>query len=399
MAATDCLLNCLREVQLERFHRNFTERGLINCEQLSSLLVDDYSRFGVVSTDDRRRLFQLIHIIKSVQADGIYCQHGVPAFTTSQSNGIQQRTKPSSSVPNSVRQKEQLPDVTRNGVVLAQKIVHARDDRAKKCPAAPGRQFIKPISSDCNYRVQYEQPVEKARLHITEETKVVAKNPEAAIDDSSGTPKFNCRKTLTFSDSDLYSDGSDSNHFHQLAVSSTPAKSLPRSCSSSSVTLSSPAAKLSNLRPPQVIATTCISSPRAFVIPADNKPITRHRSNSQTESQTSGSDRQPTHVVIQNGLPRNKSSFRNDDSQRHAYFPAAKIPPQEEPETHIEQIYHSNGYNYGVPGSANHFVDKVLFFLSLIVSQYFILKQFYCVLYYRISNFFVLCYFINPIFL
>jgi len=374
MAATDCLLNCLREVRLERFHRNFTERGLINCEQLSSLLVDDYSRFGVVSTDDRRRLFQLIHIIKSVQADGIYCQHGVPAFTTSQSNGVQQQTIPSSSVPNSVSQKEQLPDVTRNGVVRAQKIVHAGDDRAKKCPAAPGRQFIKPISSDRNYRVQYEQPADKARLHITEETKVVAKNPAAAIDDSSGTPKFNCRKTLTFSDSDLYSDGSDSNYFHQLAVHSTPAKSLAHARSNNYVTLSSPAAKPSSLRPPQVVATTCISSPRAFVIPADSKPGTRHRSNgshvSQTESQTSGSDRQLTHGVVQNGLPVNKASFRNDDSHRHAYFPTAMIPPQEEPETHIEQIYHSNGYNYGVPGSAVHFVDKVLLLLSLIVSQY-----------------------------
>jgi len=364
MAATDCLLNCLREVRLERFHQNFTERGLINCEQLSSLLVDDYSRFGVVSTDDRRRLFQLVLIIKSVQADGIYCQHGTANDTAQQPIRVQQPTKSNIPAPFPAHRKEVLPDVTRNGVIPARKMAAAGNAGAKKCPAAPHRQFIKPISSDCNYRVQYEQPNQQVKLQATQETKVVTNSLAATADDSSGTPKFNCRKTLNFSDSDLFSDGIDGSYFHQTAVSGTSAN--PLSQSNKSVALSSPAAKL---RPPQFVATSCVSSPRAFVIPAESQPITRHRNSgnhiSQTDSQSSGSDRQTSHGMPQNVHATKQSSFQNRQSRQHAYFPSTKIPPAEDLPTHIEQIYHSNGYNYGIPGSMVHLTDKVLKYTSL----------------------------------
>ena len=356
MAVTDCLLNCLREVRLERFHQNFTERGLINCEQLSSLIVDDYSRFGIVSTDDRRRLFQLIHIIKSVQADGVYCQHGAAAGAGPQPNRVQQPTSSSIPVPRPAYRKEELPDVTRNGVIPARRVVTTGNAGTEKCPAAPHRQFIKPISNDCNYRVQYEQPREKVRLHITQETKVVA-----AADSGSGTPIFNCRKTLNFSDSDLFSDGIDSSYFSQPAVTGTLARPFSQTRSNNSVASSSPVAKL---RPPQVVATSCVSSPRAFVIPAETQPITWHRSSgihvSQTESQNSADDRQTLHSMPQNVRPAKKSLFQNDESRQHAYFQTAKVPPAEDPPTHIEQIYHSTGYNYGVPGSTVHLVNKVL---------------------------------------
>jgi len=358
MATTDCLLNCLREVCLERFHQNFTECGLINCEQLSSLLVDDYSRFGVVSTDDRRHLFQLVHIIKSVQADGIYCQHGTAAATAPQPVKVQQQTKSNIPAPfQAHRKEEELPDVTRNGLIPARKIAAA----AEKCPAAPHRQFIKPISSDCNYRVQYEQPNQKVKLHATQETKVVTNSLVATADNSSGTPKFNCRKTLNFSDSDLYSDGIDGNYFQQPSVAGTLANPLPQS--NKLVILSSPAAKL---RPPQFVATSCISSPRAFVIPVVSQPVTRHRSSgnnaSQTDSQSSGSDKQTLHGMSQTVHCTKRSSSQNHQSRQHAYFLTAKIPPAEDLPTHIEQIYHSNGYNYGIPGSTVHLIDKVLIY-------------------------------------
>jgi len=362
MAATDCLLNCLREVRLEWFHQNFTERGLINCEQLSSLLVDDYSRFGVVSTDDRRRLFQLIHIIKSVQADRVYCQHGAAADVAFRPNRVQQPAKSNIPMPRPSLRKDELPDVTRNGVIPSRKIATKGDRGPEKCPAAPHRQFIKPISNDCNYRVQYEQqPPEKVRLNVTQETKVVANGLAVTTDGSSGTPIFNCRKTLNFSDSDLYSDSIDSSYFHQPAVNSTPAKPSLPSHRSNSVALPSPSAKL---QPPQFVATSCISSPRAFVISAENQPVARHHSGgsrvSQTESQSSGEDRQTSHEARHNVRCTKKLSFQNNNSRQHAYFPTAKIPPAEDPPTHIEQIYHCNGYNYGIPGSTVHSVDKVL---------------------------------------
>jgi len=355
MAAADCLLNCLREVRLERFHRNFTERGLTNCEQLASLLVDDYSRFGVMSADDRRRLFQLIHIIKSVQADGIHCQHGAAGIIASQSNRVQQQTKPSIPVTNAVQRKEEMPDVTRNVTVQVQKVATAGDNtKSRECPAAPSRQFIKPIVNDCNYRVQYEQRPETMRLHITQETKVIAKNLATAADNSCGTPVFNCRKTLNFSDCDSCSDGADTKYFQQPAPSDTSMKPKIQSHGNDSGTFSSPAAKSSGLRPPPVVM-TCISSPRAFVVPAGNRPIMQQHSSesgvSQTESQTYNHDQQASQKVTWTGQPMK--------SRHHAYFPAEKILPSEEPETHIERIYHSSGYNYGVPGSTVHSNDKV----------------------------------------
>jgi len=354
MPATDCLFNCLREVRLERFHQNFTERGLINCEQLSSLLVDDYSRFGVVSTDDRRHLFQLIHIIKSVQADGICCQHGAPTVTDANGNGPQQ-TKLSVPIPNPVQQKEELPDVTKNGIVRAQKLAAAVEDRSRNSTAA-GQQFLKPVSK--------KQPPEKPGLRATEETKVFTKTAATVTDDCSGTPKFNCRKTLNFSDPDLYSDGPDSSCFlQQPAVSNTAAKPSLQSQNNNAIKTSA-VAKPSGLRPPQVVLTNCISSPRAFVIPAESKPVQRQRSNrnhvSHAEPQISSNNHQTSYGVTWNDKSTEKSSFQNDDSLRRVYFSAPKTPLPGELEAYIEQIYHSNSYNYGVPGSNVHLVDKVL---------------------------------------
>ena len=346
MAVTDCLLNCLREVCLERFHPNFTESGLTNCEQLSNLIVDDYSRFGVVQTDDRRRLYQLIHIIKSVQEDGVHCQHGA-SVTTSQ--------QPACS-------KDELPDVTRNGVVPPRKIAAGGDADAGKCPTAPTRQFIKPISDDRGYRVQYkQQPSDQLRLHVTQETKVVTDN----VDSCCGTPTFNCRKMLTFSDSDLHSDDGDSKSCDGASV-----KPSLQSRGSDSVKLLSPAAKQRQLQPPMVITSPSVASPRAFVIPAEQKPLTRHRSSGihvfQTYSHNRDDQREfrdgrESRRALENGQPTKKTLSRNDSSRRHAYFPTAKIPAPEEPPTYMEQVYHGSSYNYGVPGSNMQLSDKVLF--------------------------------------
>ena len=371
----DCLLNCLREVRLERFHRNFAERGLVNCEQLSSLIVDDYSRFGVVSTDDRCRLYQLIHIIKSVQADGIHCQHGTMTSDTSQLHKVEQPTMiPNTQFPDAGRRKDELPDVTRNGSVPAPNLFAAGDSGTVECPQAPGRPirpFIKPISTDYNYRVQYEQPADNVRLNATQEMKVVTK---CVADDSCGTPKFDCRKTLNFSYSDLYSNDEESSVCNSISL---------QTCGSGSVVSSSAAlTRPSRLRPPQVVATTCVSSPRAFVIPTDKKPVTRHRkSGRHTESQTSVNDQRKYHdrefyQVPSNGHARKKLSFQNDDRQRHAYFPATKIPSPEEQPTLFRRIYHGNSYNYGVPGASVNLSDKVnqLFVWNIFYSCCFVSK-------------------------
>jgi len=343
MATTGCLLNCLREVRLERFHRNFTERGLINCEQLSSLLVEDYSRFGVTSTDDRRRLFQLIHIIKSVQADGIHCQHGKAA-----SHLHKPRLPSESNIPaeNPSRRREELPDVTRNGMVLAVD-PDAGHFGAEKCPDAPSRQPIKPPTSN--------DLVRKLVLHVTEEPMVVARSAATATHDTSGTPKFECRKMLNFSDSDLCSDSSDSSNFWQVTASTKP---LSQSQANNSIVL---ADNQRSLRPPQILVAASSSSPRAFVISAHRRlTIQQQQGHCNNISQTSGTDQKEIRGREWNVHLMKKSSLQNEDGCHHAYFPTAKILPEEELPSHVEQINHSSGYNYGVPRSSFSLADKVL---------------------------------------
>eukprot|EP00058_Branchiostoma_floridae_P006774 XP_002592262.1 hypothetical protein BRAFLDRAFT_70994 [Branchiostoma floridae] len=69
----NCLYECLREARLERYYPNFESQGLTMSEGLSELTMQDYSRFGVEDMHDRKRLFQLIQVIKMVQDEGKRC--------------------------------------------------------------------------------------------------------------------------------------------------------------------------------------------------------------------------------------------------------------------------------------------------------------------------------------
>ncbi|XP_066271868.1 kinesin-like protein KIF24 [Branchiostoma lanceolatum] len=69
----NCLYECLREARLEQYYPNFESRGLTMSEGLSELTMQDYSRFGVEDMHDRKRLFQLIQVIKMVQDEGKRC--------------------------------------------------------------------------------------------------------------------------------------------------------------------------------------------------------------------------------------------------------------------------------------------------------------------------------------
>ncbi|XP_019640476.1 PREDICTED: kinesin-like protein KIF24 [Branchiostoma belcheri] len=69
----NCLYECLREARLERYYPNFESQGLTMSEGLSELTMQDYSKFGVEDMHDRKRLFQLIQVIKMVQDEGKRC--------------------------------------------------------------------------------------------------------------------------------------------------------------------------------------------------------------------------------------------------------------------------------------------------------------------------------------
>ncbi|KAG9467391.1 hypothetical protein GDO78_015033 [Eleutherodactylus coqui] len=64
-----CLLECLCEADLEQYYPHFVALGLQKVEELAKVTMRDYSKLGVHSMEDRKRLFQLIEIIQSVAAE------------------------------------------------------------------------------------------------------------------------------------------------------------------------------------------------------------------------------------------------------------------------------------------------------------------------------------------
>lgn len=63
--STSLFLETLRRAELDHFYPNFATKGINNLEGLAQLTMQDYSSLGVTSMDDRKRLFQLIQMIKS----------------------------------------------------------------------------------------------------------------------------------------------------------------------------------------------------------------------------------------------------------------------------------------------------------------------------------------------
>ncbi|XP_046581550.1 LOW QUALITY PROTEIN: uncharacterized protein LOC124288998 [Haliotis rubra] len=60
------LYECLREARLEKYYPTFRANGITRSETLSRLSLHDCTVMGITSVDDRRRMTELINIIKSV---------------------------------------------------------------------------------------------------------------------------------------------------------------------------------------------------------------------------------------------------------------------------------------------------------------------------------------------
>ncbi|XP_069137468.1 uncharacterized protein [Argopecten irradians] len=60
------LFECLREARLEKYYPTLRVNGITKSESLAKLTLEDCEAIGVTSTDDKRRLIELINIIKSV---------------------------------------------------------------------------------------------------------------------------------------------------------------------------------------------------------------------------------------------------------------------------------------------------------------------------------------------
>ncbi|NXF76032.1 KIF24 protein, partial [Sclerurus mexicanus] len=66
-----CLYECLREADLEKYYPHFVASGLQKIDDLAKISMEDYTKLGVQDMNDRKRLFQLIRIIKIMREESI----------------------------------------------------------------------------------------------------------------------------------------------------------------------------------------------------------------------------------------------------------------------------------------------------------------------------------------
>ncbi|NXI72471.1 KIF24 protein, partial [Anseranas semipalmata] len=64
-----CLYECLCEAELEKYYPHFAAFGLQKIDELATVSMKDYTKLGVHDMNDRKRLFQLIRIIKIMQEE------------------------------------------------------------------------------------------------------------------------------------------------------------------------------------------------------------------------------------------------------------------------------------------------------------------------------------------
>ncbi|NWU93872.1 KIF24 protein, partial [Upupa epops] len=64
-----CLYECLCEAELEKYYPHFAAFGVQKIEELAKVSMKDYTKLGVHDMNDRKRLFQLIRIIKIMQEE------------------------------------------------------------------------------------------------------------------------------------------------------------------------------------------------------------------------------------------------------------------------------------------------------------------------------------------
>jgi hypothetical protein len=64
LAENSDLYNCLKAVQLEAYYASLTGKG-ITLENLTQLSMQDYSNYGIHAMHERKRLFQLVQLLKN----------------------------------------------------------------------------------------------------------------------------------------------------------------------------------------------------------------------------------------------------------------------------------------------------------------------------------------------
>ena len=175
----DCLYDCLKEAGLEHCYKKFTSRGLTTCDALAQLSKDKYQQYGIESTDDRLKLFELIQIVKSLEGDRLY-QCG-KAY--SNRNKAAQPPKPDKNI------------IKDNGL-------HANNKTAVyvKVP------HIVPKKAQAVKGLKEEDINVKPRAKPNEKQKYVPAHKGVVFNKLTDSPVFQCKRTLNFSDLDSDDD-------------------------------------------------------------------------------------------------------------------------------------------------------------------------------------------------
>lgn len=163
----NCLFECLKEARLERYYSSFVANGVTDCGRLSELLALDYQKYGVSMMEDRLRLHRLVSIVNSVQKEGIYCTHGKKPAADKKPKVL-------------IQPQESL---------IAPSLLHVPVYVTAEAEYVDGKLQALEESSDMECG-PFKRPV------IKKSASRVALRP------SSDSPVFDCKKTLTFSDSE-----------------------------------------------------------------------------------------------------------------------------------------------------------------------------------------------------
>ena len=63
------LIQCLKEAQLEKYYPKFQSYGITQWDHLSQISMEEYSKFGITSMEERLKLFRLVQVVKIVHEE------------------------------------------------------------------------------------------------------------------------------------------------------------------------------------------------------------------------------------------------------------------------------------------------------------------------------------------
>lgn len=67
------LYECLREARLEKYYPAFRANGIMHSQELAHVTMAEFAAMGISGTEDRRRLTDLVNIIKTVSRYEYLC--------------------------------------------------------------------------------------------------------------------------------------------------------------------------------------------------------------------------------------------------------------------------------------------------------------------------------------